>query len=484
VATDAEGGKLLAADGKADGRLDLAKAAGLAEAFGLVAPGSRLAGSAAFAGNAASQGRTVVGSGALSATNLDVHLADTDTKISEPRLEVPVEATYFLDSGQVRATLAKITSRLASGDVKATLTPGQDRVTVDAGADLALDGASVRAALGNLLPPELTLADAWHLTAQAAGPVPTGDMPMARRAAGLTGAGVVKVGTFTYRDTVGSEGEIRWELGGGKLLLGPDKERPSQVAINEGTLRLGGEVDLKEDPPRYRVREPLPLATNVRLTGELAEKTLIYMSPVVGYSATPTGRLTMVIDRADVPLGSASASETGLLQGRFTVEDFRTRLKGPFALLMQYLGESGEIVEQVLGPIPIRFEQGLFHLQNQTVYVRQGLPLRLDGTIRAKDGALNLMVMVPLTETLLKKAGIPVRADWMITDKFVRVPMTGTVKEPRFDDKRLLEAVVESIKDIFKPAGKPLEGFGKILEGIFAKPEKKPPAPPPENPPP
>ncbi len=487
----------LTADGKAEARFDLAKLSGLLESVGVVAAGSRLAGTAAFDGSVATRSRRVEADGTLDLANLDVHLPDTGTTVVEDKLVVPVHAVYLLETQTVDLRLDGIQGKLASGKVHAAMTPRGDLLDIEGDVELDFDGARMRRALGTALPPDMEMAGPYRLTAAAKGPVNMEAGTWNQMVRRLDSEGVIQVARLTFRG-VRAEGEnqqIRWTMGEGKVTRTADRNQFGTLAVNEGTVTLDGEMDLKGEEARFRVEDPVEFAREVQLTGELAREMLAYLSPLLGSSVSPRGRLSMTINRADIPMGE-NMLETASFDGVFSVADFQTTFGGPFAFLAKWLGAKEEIKPQTLGPVHVQLKQGLIYLDEQAVTLQGGLKLRVDGTVRAADGAMNVMVTMPLTEGLLERFGVKADRRFLLTDKLVRVPLTGTVTSPRLDEKRLGEAVLKSFTDILRPGGgegengRPLKDIGEKLKDLFKKPkegdpppeEKAPEQPPPEPP--
>jgi hypothetical protein len=344
-------------------------------------------------------------------------------------------------------------------------------VNVDASAALDLDGKRLRQAVGNQLPSDFAMGGAWNLAAKVSGPISTGNLPAAERFAKLSGDGVLKIGTFTFRGTEGSEGEIVWTIGDGTLHVTPDPKQPSDLSVNQGTVSVAGDVNLAKDPPEFTVSKPLQMAKEVRLTGAMADEILAYVSPLVGGSVTPTGRVSMNITSADLPMGAAAA-EKGTFIGDLTIDDFRSTLKGPLAVLAGWLGVPAEVKQQKFGPVPINLKDGLFYLDNQVVTLQGGAKLLTSGTIRVKDGEMNLMVLMPLTESVLSKVGVKTKTGGLLVDRVVRIPVTGTIGRPRLDESKIPQAIMDSVKDLFGlGSDNPLKEIGDTLKDLFGKPK-------------
>ena len=474
----------LRVNGEGDVQADLAVLARTLQPFGLLAPGSRMAGKVTVHGSAASDAKGTSGEANLEATDLDLYFAETETAIRETRASARVAVGYTPEAKRWTIDTKELTSALAKGRATATITPADASLGVEAQADLAFDGAKLRALLGNRLPADLALSGGWRAVAAVRGPMADEAPTWNRKIAGLSGEGRIEIDSATFHGLKATGGTIPWNLAGGKLVLSPNADDPARVTVNEGTVTPAGAIDLAPEEARYVLAGPVQLAKDVHLTGELAEEMLSYLSPLIGQSISPTGRLSLTAEKADIPLG-ASVRQAATFLGDFTIEDFESRLKGPLAILAAWTGTQGEVEKQTLGPFPIRLENGLFHLEDQKVRLRRNIELRLDGTI-ALDGTMETTVGIPLTEDLLRKVGVPVRPGGARLDRTVRIPLTGTVKHPKLDEARIPIEILKTVGDLFLGGEKGIEEIGDLLKDVFKKREKKepePPAPAPDQPP-
>jgi len=475
----------LRVNGEGNAEADLAVLARTLQPFGLLAPGSRMAGKVVIRGKAASDAKGTAGEGNFEATDLDLYFAETETAIRETRARARVAVGYAPEAKRWTIETKELSSALAKGRATAAITPADASLGVEAQADLAFDGARLRALLGNRLPADLALSGGWRAVAAVRGPMADEAPTWNRKIAGLSGEGRIEIDSATFRGLKATGGTIPWKLAGGKLRFSPNADDPARVTVNEGTVTLAGAIDLAPEEARYVLAGPVQLAKDVHLTGELAEEMLSYLSPLVGQSISPTGRMSLAAEKADIPLG-ASVRQAATFLGDFTIEDFESRLKGPLAILAAWTGTQGEVEKQTLGPFPIRLENGLFYLKDQKIRLRRNIELHLDGTI-ALDGTMETTVGIPLTEDLLKKAGVPVRPGGARLDRIVRIPLKGTVKHPKLDEAKIPIEILKTVGDMFLGGEKGIEGIGDLLKDVLKKPDAKEPPPPgsaPDNPPP
>ncbi len=485
--TVALSGERVRADGTATADLAMAPFGPVLKALGAVPAAATLQGNATVKVSAETRGDVLSGSGTATTDALKVDLGKDGLKIDEPDATVPVTFRYDMATREFGVRAIDLKSAVATGNVSANITLGEAQHDVTASADLDLNGEPLRGLLAESLPRELALAGTYHVKADLAGPMPAGDAPWNKKLAGMTGGGTIEVGSFDYRGLRGEGGTIAWTLRDGAIELGGTEEAPSRVPVNDGTLNVGGRIVLTETPATYEVASPLGVVSGVRLTGELAREMLAYVSPLLGENVSPQGRMSMELSRVRVPL-DATIRQAGLLRGTMTIDDYTTELKGVFAVLAGWAGVSKNVEKQTLGPQPVHYENGRFHLENQLVRVAPEVQFRMNGTVAA-DGALEMIVGVPLTETMLSKAGVPVRGrGGLLVDKLVRFPIDGTVSAPRLDEGRIPEVILATVRDLFIGGG---QGLGDLIGDIFKRkpedgeekaPEGEPEAAPDEQP--
>ncbi|HUX00719.1 MAG TPA: hypothetical protein VMY35_07045 [Phycisphaerae bacterium] len=471
----------LALAGEGNAKVDLAALSLLLRPFGLLAPGSHLAGSAALAAKATTAAGRTSAEGRLEAADLDLYFADSQTALHEAHLTAPFTASYEPKTKRFVFETKDLASQLVKGSARGAFQPAEGGTNLEAGADLEFDGERLQAVLGARMPERMTLGGVWRIVADVRGPMPNEAPSWNRRLADLAGDGDIGVGTLAFRGLSVTAGSVPWKLAAGKLVLGPASDRPAALTVNKGTVRLAGAVDLASEEPRYILSEPLQVAKDVHLTGELAEGMLAYVSPLLGQSVSPTGRLGLAVRSADLPLGP-SLRQRASADAEFTIEEFRSQLKGPLALLAVWAGARETVEEQALGPYPILLSDGRFHLRDQKVSLHGGIELRVDGTV-GLDGTMDTLVGVPLTESLLKKFGVSVKQRGVWTDRLVRVPLTGTVSHPKLDEKQLLKEILKTVGEALLTPEKGAEIIEDLLKDILKKPPREKPgeeAPAPE----
>ncbi|MGB2997449.1 MAG: hypothetical protein WBC59_02280 [Phycisphaerae bacterium] len=308
------------------------------------------------------------------------------------------------------------------------------------------------------------------LTANLSGPPPSADAETGFLS-GLVGDGSLGVGRIDCDGVRGDEGVIRWKLADGQVNLTPDSDHPSGLKVSEGLVRLDGCVDLRTDPPRWRLDEPLRLADGIRLHSRLAKEFLRHISPLVGFTVNPEGVLFVTLEEADIPLGS-KIKEEGRVRGEFRVEDFRAELAEPLATAVQLAGLNPTTKQRLFGPVPIDLRDGLFYLHDSNVELVEGVRLQAKGTV-GLDGRLDITLGLPLTRNLLRRVGIQVKQEQLLVDQALTIPMTGTLDKPVVDPKALLRHALDLGLGIILRGLKDGESLLEGIEKLLKKPAEK-----------
>jgi len=253
--------------------------------------------------------------------------------------------------------------------------------------------------------------------------------------------------------------------------LSPDSDHPSGLKVSGGLVRLDGCVDLRTDPPRWRLDEPLRLADGVQLHSRLAKEFLRHISPLVGFTVNPEGVLFVTLEEADIPLG-AKIKEEGRVRGEFRVEDFRAELAEPLATAVRLAGLNPTTKKRLFGPVPIDLRDGLFYLHDSNVELVEGVRLRAKGTV-GLDGRLDITLGLPLTRSLLRRVGIRVKQEQLLVDQTLTIPMTGTLDKPVVDPKTLLQHALDLGLRIIIRGLKDGESLLEGIEELLKKPAEK-----------
>ncbi|MDD3468641.1 MAG: hypothetical protein PHE53_01515 [Thermoguttaceae bacterium] len=241
--------------------------------------------------------------------------------------------------------------------------------------------------------------------------------------------------------------------GGGKLMLTPEighsawpLEKPTQTQMPVS----GGNFDLslwdQFIPPvtpsttdeTVLTLAPGQVAQNIQLTQEVCDKVLAYASPVLAGAMQAQGVCSVFIDRAVIPLSNPSQAD---MLGWITFQQFQVS-SSPLLALLQV---EGTVSMAENATVPIRIAQGrVAHLptvlnfatkqrdSSGNVTGSRDFQVITSGSI-GFDRTLNLVIDMPLPTGWLKNE----KLNTALKDQRLRVPLVGTLNQPKLDQKTL-----------------------------------------------
>ncbi len=242
-----------------------------------------------------------------------------------------------------------------------------------------------------------------------------------------------------------------------------------EMAVNEGKLRFSPQVRLDQSPAVIVLTQE-KVIDQVRLSPELCASWLKFVMPLLADAAQVEGKFSMDLAGGTLPLMSPS---TGEFSGAIGIHTAQVR---PGPLTMQLIG----VIDQVRSVLRQRAATGpqrervIMEMPEQSVDFKladgrmhhQGL------TFQFQDVTLRTSGSVGMDETLNLIAEIPVPDEWVAGKKLlagfkgksIRIPISGTLKQPR-PDSRVLGELTKQM------GGSALEGFlGDKLGGSLDKP--------------
>ena len=209
---------------------------------------------------------------------------------------------------------------------------------------------------------------------------------------------------------------------------------PIDTSLNGGRLRL--QPNLCLDPgPAELVLLAGPVVDKARITPALCAGALGYAVPVLGNVADAEGTISLTLDGGRIPLAAPARAD---IKGKLRLHDARF---GPGALSR----ELSAVFKTPPPAIVVRDAEVAFHLVHGRVYHRD-LELTFDDvTVRSSgsvglDGSLVLLVEMPIPPRLLNS----VKLSPALAKQIIRLPITGTIDEPRVD-QRVIQGVTNQI---------------------------------------
>lgn len=290
-----------------------------------------------------------------------------------------------------------------------------------------------------------------------------------RFTARLEGLSLETSAAWTTADIEGlsvAAGDLPIRLVEGQLAVGP-----FDLAASGGRLR--GNPWWRLDPfPGEVIVPPGRLVERVRLTGDVSNRLVGWISPLLGKATDTSALLTVDVAGARLPLGDVFTGEAAT---QVVFEEFEVRPSGPMQPLVNLLGRLQAVVDPRFAlsdkPVllrvrsePIRVRLAEKRIWHEGLVMDSGqFTVTSRGSVGA-DGGIAMLVEVGFRGDLAGQT--PVVATLLRTP--IAIPLKGTLTRPQFDAgaidvtlKRVLENTARAVVD---------EGLGRGLEAIFGRP--------------
>ncbi len=281
-----------------------------------------------------------------------------------------------------------------------------------------------------------------------------------------------------------AEFELGWnELRGYGISLGPQQLRtrlqngvadiaPLDINLQGGRLSIDPRLDLSAQPVSLVLDRPAT-AENLQLTPDLLRGWLKYVAPLLAESTSASGRVSVRVDEARIPLVQPSLST---LAGQVVVEEASLQ---PGPLAQQFLGSIQQLVQWtnpsgtlpgLLGTNPplltVNRQQVDFQLVQGRIHHRN-LELHVGDVVVRSQGS------VGLDQTLSLLAEVPLRDQWLGKERLleglrgqtVKIPVQGTLGQPQIDSHGIAQLMRENVGDTAERViqGELQKGLQKLL---------------------
>jgi translocation and assembly module TamB len=226
-------------------------------------------------------------------------------------------------------------------------------------------------------------------------------------------------------------------LGGGRAVFDP-----IAATINEGTLAIIADLYV-DDPNALWLRFGKGTKVeNAAINEAVSNDVLSYIAPVLSKASNVSGRVSLTVDGAAIPLVGDGALR---VDGQLVFQDVVFQ-PGPFA---------SEVVSLTGRDVPRMSLQQPIQLQIADGRVNQsGLSIPLSGDMKASlegsvgfDKTLALRASVPVTASML---GGNAAAAQYVEGTNITVPIGGTISHPTIDRSGLRVAIRNAAKSMVK----------------------------------
>lgn len=394
-----------------------------------------------------------------------------ERRVEEPRLDFDLAAALDQAASRLALERVKLGSRALKAEVSGTIDKFDAAMVADLRGRYDADWQPLSTILHDLAPATaelVTLSGKAGSEFSLHGPLrQEGAMPGFRGAAGAVSLGWQE--GHLVEIPIGAT-QLNLKLADGRVTL-----PPAAIAAAGGNIRLGGALDFTSGEPTLHIRERLNVLDKVKLTRELGKQLLGRINPVFSRAGGIEGVVSLGVEGVSLPLGE-SMSKTGAGRGDLDMGTLRVQ-PGPFlSELLQLAGlPGGEPRPMEIGRVAITLKDGRLHYENLTLRFQNEAELRFRGSV-GLDGALNLVVSLPVRGALLRRLGVTGPALEYVTkaeNLRVDIPLAGTLEKPRLDlsqvDTRKL--VAEILKDRVTDPGQ----LNDLIRGLRGGQREEPP---------
>ncbi|MCJ7729652.1 MAG: hypothetical protein MUO27_07225, partial [Sedimentisphaerales bacterium] len=238
--------------------------------------------------------------------------------------------------------------------------------------------------------------------------------------------------------------EVDVEVEKGLLTIGPFSSR-----VNNGQLNFAGKADFRSEPVLLRAAGPLQIAKDIPITGEMAERLLVYLNPVFARAVNVGGVVNLNCEKLAIPLKGGSRNDIELA-GVISVEHLQLEASELFGQILA-AANIAQACDITIRPTRFVLQNGLLKYDDMQMYVGNS-PINFKGVI-GLDKSLNMTITLPYTTK-----GETARLGRETAGKRITLVLKGTLDKPQIDVGRALQ---EQLKQ-------ELEGQlrEKLLEGL------------------
>lgn len=203
----------------------------------------------------------------------------------------------------------------------------------------------------------------------------------------------------------------------------------ADTPLNEGTLRLAGDIDLKSQPMVFRLRKPMAVIEKVRINDELSRNLLEYVNPIFSGASQVSGTADFSCEELLVPL-AAQRKDLLKMKAVLAITQLTMRSEGFLKELLNAVG-SDPSVALTLHPTAVVLENEVLSYENMQLDVGRK-PIVFSGRI-GLDRRLQLEMQLPWT-----LSGQTIRTGEEAVDRVV-LAVGGTIQKPQVDWGKMLK---------------------------------------------
>ena len=372
---------------------------------------------------------------------------DGSTVFAEKEASLALDALFAPDNNSVQVSKFELFSGLLDVQAQANVTELTTRRMVDAKGKAALDFG----ALTQLL--EAQGIDEFQMTGRG-----SREFRFASPVAGGA-ATVFTEGEFSGATLVGSLKGLGLSAGASDASFRLSKgilKMAYEPALNDGKLRLVPELAVERGATTLSFPPQTRLLENVKINQEMVDTLLVNLNPLFQGSVVQDG--TVTVDLKSCRLVSGQTPDQGLAVDMTAVfKNLKLELGPSLRELLAMLKANDRIysVEQL--PIHVVVKDGRINVDPIRMVIDKQ-PVIFSGWV-AFDGKIKYLIEVPVTERMTGGTGGKI-----LKGMTIKIPVTGTVHEPRLDTSMLQNALGGLIKNAVGEHA--VEKMGTFLEKL------------------
>ena len=209
-----------------------------------------------------------------------------------------------------------------------------------------------------------------------------------------------------------------------------------ESSVNQGKVMVPIHVDAGKEPPVLDIPDNTRILRDIKLTNEMIDQLVVFVSPLLKGCVVSSGSLSALLRRCRIPLGQGNEDQMDFAG----ICSFRSVTLNPAELLHDILSLAELQDEKVVIPdqdIQSVLRNGRLH-SSELILVAGGYEIRISGSV-GLDKTLDYLISIPITQKMVGKDGYK-----YLKGECIPLPISGTVKKPRFDAKAFLAEVTKA----------------------------------------
>ena len=208
-----------------------------------------------------------------------------------------------------------------------------------------------------------------------------------------------------------------------------------ETSFNQGKLKLEPYIRLDPGPTIMAFGKATGIE-RAKITPAVCSALLGYVMPALGGAREADGEVSLIVEGGQIPFSDPSKAD---IWGKFVLHHARVG-SGPLLQELSVFLKSPPVLkipqEHV---VPFRLVNGRVYHQNLDIPLGE-ITIRSTGSV-GLDGSLALMTEMPVPPKWLGKTQLPKSA------QTIKLPIGGTINNPRIDEKALREVIARTAKD-------------------------------------